>query len=144
MPLPEWRAAAGMRPSGILLIPKTTTRFRLPREPKKALHHWRCSATKGRIQHNWIQKSAAQRRTVRDAESPKASLARLVTVWQRTEPLSVILRVTLRRLPKASVPVRVTLTEALPSELRRRVTLRWLPKASVLVRVSITEPPSNL
>jgi hypothetical protein len=56
-----------------------------------------------------------QRRTVRDAESPKPSLARRVTDMQRPpKPLSEIRRVTLRRFPNASVLVRVTLTELPP------------------------------
>ena len=47
--------------------------------------------------------------------SPKPSLARRVTDMQRPpKPLSLIRRVTLRRLPKASVLVRVTLTEPPP------------------------------
>jgi hypothetical protein len=55
------------------------------------------------------------RRTVREAESPKPSLLRLVTDMQRPpKPSLLILRVTDCRLPKPSVLVRVMLTEPPP------------------------------
>ena len=71
-----------------------------------------------------------------------ASALRRVTAWQRTKPLSELFWMTLRWLPKASLEIIWKLRRLPKASMPVRVfcmTLFRSPKASTLVRVMLTE-----
>jgi hypothetical protein len=112
--------------------------------PKKALHHWRCSAPLDPASLD--QKVFLRLVFVMLIDSLPSALWRLVTLFRLPKaslvdfendslPSALWRLVTLFRLPKASVMDFEI--DVLPSPFLRLVTFFWLPKASVLVCVTL-------